>query len=229
MKRSARHRRVSRVSRAVGVLTALLLHLVAALTAQRARATEARASAVAPGGVVWLQLHADPDEATTLRATLAELCARLGLVLRDGPGSGDAVAELSIDLSRSAPVGVVVRSGHNGRPLWQRALPVDSSRPVVLESAAAIAYTALETLVQEREQEPQNERAATAAAATSAPASESTLTAAGSTALRPVHFGFELAPLFQVRTSEAPTAMALGGGCASEEAGGPCCSNRPSR
>jgi len=216
VRRSARKVRVRAVVRAIRTIAAVLLQLLAALACQSARATDAGASPVAAPGVVWLELHADRDEATTLRATLAELCARLGLVLRDGPGSGDAVAKLSIDLSRSVPVGVVVRSGHDGRLILQRALPMDSSRPVVLESAATIAYTALETLVQESQQEPQqqrrDERAAAALAATSSAAGEPTITAAGATAPRPAHFGLEMAPLLQVRTGEVQPATAWGGG-----------------
>jgi hypothetical protein len=190
---------------------------LAALAGQSARATDTGASPVAaPPRIVWLELNADRDEATTLRATLAELCARLGLVLRDGPGSGDAVAKLSIDLSRSISVGVVVRSGHDGRLILQRALPMDSSRPVVLESAATIAYTALETLVQDSQQEPQqerqDERARAPLAATPSAANETTITAERPTPPRPAHFGLDMAPLFQARTGEVQPATAWGGG-----------------
>jgi hypothetical protein len=213
VKASVRRRRVRAVGRTVRKTTAVLLPFLAALAATSARAADTRAPAAATPGVVWLELHAAPEEATTLRATLAELCARLELVLRDGPGSGEAVAKLSIDLSRAAPGGVVVRSGNDGRLILRRSLPVDSSRPVVLESAATIAYTALETLVQESQQGPQrrpDERAATAA--TSGPAREPTITQVGPAAPRPAHFGLEVAPLFQVRTGEVQRATAWGGG-----------------
>jgi len=207
----ARKVRVRVVGRAVvRSIAAVFLQLLAALAGESARAADTGGAPVAAPGVVWLELHADRDESTTLRATLAELCARLGLVLRDGPGSGDAVAKLSIDLSRSAPGGVVVRSGHDGRLILQRPLPMDSSRPVVLESAATIAYTALETLVQESQPERQDERAATAA--TSSPTGEPTLTAAGPTASGPAHFGLEVAPLFQMRTGAVQPAAEWGGG-----------------
>ena len=216
MRRSARKVRVRAVTRAIRTIAAVGLQLLAALAGQSARATDTGGSPVAAPGVVWLELHADRDEATTLRATLAELCARLGLVLRDGPGSGDAVAKLSIDLSRTVPVGVVVRSGHDGRLILQRGLPMDSSRPVVLESAATIAYTALETLVQASQQEPQqerhDERAAAPLPATSSAERETTIAAEGLTAPRPAHFGLEMAPLFQVRTGEVQPATAWGGG-----------------
>lgn len=212
MRPSAREVRDRVGGRAVRTIIAVLLQLPAALAATGARAADTQASPVAAPGVVWLELHADADEATTLRATLTELCARLGLVLRDRPGSGDAVAELSIDLSRSAPAGVVVRSGHDGRLILQRPLPMDSSRPVVLESAATIAYTALETLVQESEQARQNERMAAAPSAMPSPASETAITAVGPTGSRPAHFGLELAPLFQVRTGEVQPGAAWGGG-----------------
>ena len=212
MRPSAGKVRVGAVGRTVRTIAAVLLQLLAALVGESARATDTGASPIAAPGVVWLDLHADRDEATTLRATLAELCARLGLVLRDGPGSGEAVAKLSIDLSRSAPVGVVVRSGHDGRLILQRPLPMDSSRPVVLESAATIAYTALETLVQESQPERQDERAAAAPEATPSLSSEPTITAGGATGSRPAHFGLEMAPLFQVRTGAVQPAAEWGGG-----------------
>ena len=77
MKASVRRRRVRAVGRTVRKTTAVLLPFLAALAATSARAADTRAPAAATPGVVWLELHAAPEEATTLRATLAELCARL--------------------------------------------------------------------------------------------------------------------------------------------------------
>ncbi len=105
-----------------------------------------RARAAAPV-VVTLHVAAAPAEARETREVLADLLARIGIdIVGDEAAGPPPLVDVRIDLSPAPPAPfVALAASQPSTIICRRQLDPKASREVLIESAAEIAYTAVET------------------------------------------------------------------------------------
>jgi len=117
-----------------------LLAITALVNPSRARA------AVEEGAVVRVHIVSSPAEARTTREVLADLLSRIGIGFADGAGATPPLVDVEIDLStgRGGP-SVTLTTREPPVLICRRFLSPQASREVLIESAAEVAYAAVES------------------------------------------------------------------------------------
>jgi hypothetical protein len=105
-----------------------------------------------PTPVVALRIVASPVETREVRQVVADLLSRIGLGLAEGPADEErASVDVEIDLSKDGGAPFVVLSTRRPHAVvWRRPLSAAASRKVLIESAAEVAYVAVESLARAR-------------------------------------------------------------------------------
>ncbi|MFL5308418.1 MAG: hypothetical protein ACJ8F1_24615 [Polyangia bacterium] len=93
---------------------------------------------------ITLRVAGSRDEARSMRETLADLLSRVGIDIVPEPGAGRAVlVDVTVDLS-GTPF-VELTAAHPPVTICRRPLDAKVSRDVLIETAAQVVYTAVET------------------------------------------------------------------------------------
>lgn len=107
----------------------------------------ARAGYDVPGATspaITLRVVGSRDEARSMRETLADLLSRVGIDIAPEPTAGRAVlVDVAVDLS-GGPF-VQITADHPPVTICRRQLDANASRDVLIETAAQVVYTAVET------------------------------------------------------------------------------------
>ena len=100
----------------------------------------------APSPAITLRVLGSPDMARAMRETLADLLSRVGIDIAAEPTGRTVLVDVAVDLSSGSGAPFVELTAD--RPpvtICRRQLDANASRDVLIETAAQVVYTAVET------------------------------------------------------------------------------------